>query len=1808
MFLVFTCSRLHDLLFVLPYRWFIEKAQDESNCPVEVCLLELTIANAEKLLKGSNFFPQSIWYHTKYPHSDSENSETHLYFKKHPVERRRTMKKKVETVEPVCPQITELDTEQYAMVLISGLSPATRQACCVESCDAGVDCLSSQKMNLVLIFQKLCCTWSFSGNHLDSQEASDTAIQSVSSLQNIVDIFTRQPINLQMAASRLTVFLVLICKMGSEQNKDYHALNQIMSTAAVYAVQCCREEMINVCLNLIVWFDQTTTEFISSGLVCDADKTNWLHSSLIGDHGLDRAESLAEIVSRWNEFSTQKTKAPTKIISLLQHLLENKIVSDQLSNDSKGYCSALLIRVQTLWQCIEGLCTNFSKCSYSGCYLYIETFTLQEQILASKHAVLFEKAILKLISRCLLHIELRRALSELFCKKQDCLAHMQVVYAECYDLEFAGISAKLIVTASNIHKWFPFLQTNEFFQCLQTAGRNQASTRKILCLHLGNSREMGLICSNYNTTTHLGNMHRRCLRVLSKLKRSAENFITKQSTRTDSRIRLRDDFGVSISPVNHLVVYACMRDQIIPRCKSNTSLYAELNCAYEVNSKLLWQNLENFQDLFRPEHSKYLHSLESLVKLTEPGSEAAGLELQQDKLQASLDIYSNISGFDIDNRCNTLQSQARGLQTTVKVSSRRDVLLSRSDELHRNMNQDVLKSVYRQMKEMNANDLECQGNKTCDEQIKVVDDIANHDLSDVEPGIGSDILQLQNTPEQQLNSPHAAKFSTRKKRRRTDFSAGRRLLFNPTLNKSLLMQAMNKDEYFHACRLSAVMRQVQINTFEKLDQQNFDCQFLTVAAVLPNPNPNILDPLYVLIAQIPSSTDGRISLYSLCCCLQCVNSTSQTRTIDFFNSVKILHLRPLCMCVDAMQHVLKQCIRMLLQKAVNPSQFCGFVEESDAELKIDHSYCVFHSESDAFQIGKCHTMLKVVSIPNSTGVVRSNLQRHLSVLVQEPGSQETRHSIVRLGTVQKQRLKELCKLRGKPETQLFCIECKSFLVSSRGTVCDCNKAAFMFLHPQKEITEQDNSDSEEIDNDGKEMSSDSDDQGADFGSTEGLVQSDKKQTSQSSSANAKKEYFDPKLAESQTGYVMLSTLSAKQNRSRFEIDGMYGDSPQMKIVVEKQRVWTQPKYLTDEKTMFDLYSKAEFEKEFLPPDTCHYCSQERSKESAIKTLQATVYLSTCQICNIPAKCWTCDCGEINHYDGSGDEIWFYSPTLGVSMVLILRQLKGFVHGSFPTFSNFVQIHNDLVKSAMYNAPVVFMAEKTWREIWFSATSKGPNLRAPCFLCLRAANGSNPDDLTRETLEKYIRKAPPHVWDSPGIIQDAIANFVENRPRSDHGAGTHQAYPIEGGSSILDRCPLPTGGFVQLKSGQIVYKNALNATSEQRTLAKTLREMFKSEGKRICNIFNLEMVDLRTFKINNLEKMKSDLRSAWHAKQKEKEDTGHPLSLLLDVLHAQKFPSVWPYTEKTKFMYTCGIILQQIGAQASVLTLIKDYVVPQILKFCSAMSDVYAKFDSKPTQADMLVQSLHTFGNIRLELLQNIAVSADVFPADPTIVLLLNFTSAASDSLLEYREVNLAISSLVKYLAYCVCETSSRHNIMIEGCESTTIFNLATDTQRYRPVLPLRSYSSQDSIVVELEPAQTGEGSGELAGYNPELNNSALYFNPEARQIRSVPYTGVVIGDRQDGDCTKTSYKDDAALGKRNATDMLSVFQCLWHCIVIGYAIIFKGEGRKDSYYPVAAFKETAPAIFVYDHACAASSYCLSRQVSYNHLLYIYIYI
>jgi hypothetical protein len=1825
-------------LYTVFARWFVEL---DRNSNVVLRLLELNEANAGKLLKEKYFLSKYTWEQTQNPHSNPTLPETHLYFRRLPKNSSTGANKinQLGRVEPVSPKMIKLNGENYAAVLISGLSQVANEACCVHRYATGFqnnlpaqhhDNQNVITVKLVQIIQILCNIWSLSGNYLDSEEAKATFGQSISSLQKKVDFFTCQPIDLRIAAPRLTVLLALLCTMESEQIKDYQLLNQVMTTAAVYAVRCCREDMLQLWSDLVKWFDKTTTKFVSEGRVCAEDRNNWMH--VTGNLGLDRdIDSLGEIVSYWDEFSAQKYKSPPKTIALLQYCLENSTISSCLDQDDRAYCSDMLIRIQRVWQCADVLCKKFSQCTFPLHYLYCETFSLPEQILACRHAVLIERAIIKCISTCCHHIRLRQELSNLFCTHNYCLAHMQVVYAEVYEIKIAGISAKLAVTASNIHKWFPFLDSQEFFQCLQNEESTQALgiSDKILCLHLGDSYEMGLIPSNMSLSNarHIGTVNRSCLRCLHRLKLGIEKFIPDHLARKDLNHWLHDDSGVSISQLKHLVLHACMNKDIKLR-KAQTLADAELNFAFGVKNEILWQTLDSFPDAYFSEHSRLHHTSKSLWMFPEPGS-SLSIVHQLDKFQAALDIFSNFSGFNIDNRLFLLKETRRIHKG--KASSIREILLSRYSELHNHLNQDVLESICKQIQALNANDMEVQDVKTYSDQnwFDDIDEMHDHDHLGVahapqdSPNLfgslkDSEILsdQLLITPEETLkNSPQAAKFSKSRKfhgKRKDYSSASRRLVYKASQSKDILAQTvMNRDQYYNACRFSGVIRQVQINTSDCSAEQTLDCKYLSVAAVLPNPYPDILTPLFVLVAQIP--INGRTFIYSSCSCLKCQKSLSQTetKTIFFFNSIQVLHLRPLCMCVDVMQHVLKQCIGFL-DLSINP--FCGISEDSDEDLKLEILSCIFHTESKLLsELSDMNRLSRhqVVAISMASGVLRSNVNKFLSVLVKTNGLQELSHAIVHISSVQKERLKELCRKKKQPETQLYCLSCRSFYVTSRGYICRHNKVAHKFLHPPSnliangvqsasaDVMESDSEEVEEDDQDKSDSGSNLDDQDA-IDSSINFVNSDsiqndsyKKQASSSSKLNTEEEYFDSDLAKTQTGYVMKPTLSSKQG-AKAEFDITYGNSPEKAAILEEQATWTSLEFLTQDKTSFDLCSAGRFEGLFLPPDRCFYCSHERSKESeseSMKTLSATVYLADCRVCQIPAKFWRCgNCHELNCYDGRGDGFWFYSQTIGFSMVLILRQLKGFVHCKIARFSAFVDIHNDLVRTAMNNAPVKFVSENIWRRVCFSAWSTFPDLRYPCSLCLLAAVGSPPVDLRGETLDEYKRRAPRHVWDAPAIIQDAISNFVVCLERDDNGAGTLNSYPVEQETSILDRSPIPTGGFITLSNGKEVYKNALNATSEQRTNAKQLRELFKKVGKQICDLCNLQVDALSTYRIDEIDDMKRSLQSAWHPKQKEA-NTDHPLTLLLDLLNAQNFPPTWPYAEKVRFMFAGGILCKQIGAQASVFTLIKDWVVSKILNFCRCMSDTYTELqmieDGEPKSSDILIQKLQTLEKSRLELLDSLAPNADMIPADPTIFQLVNFTSACGDGFLEYRAVNLAISSTLKYLAYCVCEISSRHKIYIEGCEDTAIFNPATDTLRYSPVKPLRSYLRQDEIpVVGLESEISGSGTDKHATYNPVKTNCALYFTPEAEQIRSVPYTGVVIGDKQDGDCTKKSYKEDSVLSKRNNSEMLSVIQCLSHSgNVIGYTIIFKGEGRKDVYYPIAAYKPTPPALLVYDHAC-----------------------
>jgi hypothetical protein len=186
-------------------------------------------------------------------------------------------------------------------------------------------------------------------------------------------------------------------------------------------------------------------------------------------------------------------------------------------------------------------------------------------------------------------------------------------------------------------------------------------------------------------------------------------------------------------------------------------------------------------------------------------------------------------------------------------------------------------------------------------------------------------------------------------------------------------------------------------------------------------------------------------------------------------------------------------------------------------------------------------------------------------------------------------------------------------------------------------------------------------------------------------------------------------------------------------------------------------------------------------------------------------------------------------------------------------------------------------------------------------------------------------------------------------------------------------------------------------------------------------------------------------------------------------------------------------------------------------------------------------------------------------------------------------VNTAVTAVFHHLACRVCEVFSRHNMTIDGCKDSTIFNPHEDIILPAKVKPLRTNKMNAAECAQIHDAALKElalhDSSSLAPYNPPLTGSALYFTRKSCQIRAVPTFGS-NESKVDPVCKKKSYTKDAEACKRSNADMIFPTLCLAHYQPIGFSRVFKKEGRKDVFECLSGWKLTPAAVFVYDTACS----------------------
>ena len=1704
------------------------------------------------------------------------------------------------------------------------------------------------------------------GNHLKSEDAEETFRQPIEILRSQVSSIRMRDFRSEKAPGQLILMLALMCKTSTPGDSKMTALEGLMSFTAEFLVLCCDSNLAKT-WNKLEYFVETLLSRLISNNLFDFSKyprkllRQQVYVGAAADVQFDHSDKFKawEMFSDLDRILMFKTRNMQECLNVLARLIEDtsplKSVLNPgellfVSNFSKT------VRILTSW--IDKLCTQYHTCTYPGSCGINTTFTDEEKVIAARAAVIIETSIMMCLSQFQVQIDLRNSVKMLFNPRYR--DEIQIIYTEIYIVNVMGISFRLVVSVSNIQKLFSFISSDQFISCLEPeiAGSTLEEARgsessaikgfKTLFLRMGNPTELGLDCrfehdqiilpDSGTRNFHKGTNNRSISRQFKKIAEFAKQCVTNLSVHLETEPSA--DYLTHTQPNKSKLIgffiHAGFRSD--PKYRSD-SLEIQVNTAIGVDAVPLLRNFRDAADVGKEEYSIYSHTAASLWHMIDEIDSAIHQNDPKilDQLQASIDIFSSFPGFfnttdlkDFKTPCRHVKRENQ-IRTIVSV---RDIIVqafSTSKVYTKDDLRTVLHTIQatanasahvRPTSEVQHSDAD-MSMSDCDRPAD--DGFMNYeDTEDFSEKVYKNDWNLVDPDSSPSDSMHSKHHKRERIQQGPDYAKSPPKTKSPakyrhgqTVRADMKSVAgsvcigtqkasYSREEYVHICREQGLVRLFQVDT---VSLEGEKMPLLSVAAVLPNPNPRDSLPLLVLISRISASN----CLYISCTCKICEESRKRSETptqlINFFNSrimVTMIQNVDNCICTEVMKDVLLQCSSMLSDQSYT-------LHSGSSLLRLNTHYCIYYSDDQdyakLFSSSSANAKSLGVSQISTSALHQNGKSIYYSVLSWQPGLHSFEHSFVRQGFVMKQVLREQCKDSNPEFIQLFCTRCEGFLIQNRQS-CRHTKAVFRHLQgtepDRSEDSETDEivshaksvlqtkkldaSQNESVDPTLVEEIPDAEDSEEDlesdnFEESDGLEESDLE-------SRHKQDHFDPEWADDQTGYRFRPTLSSTQ-LMELKFCHKYGQTAKTGSLLQKQAFYVKQEYLSEDKTVFDLCSRPEFQNTFLAPSSCVYCSTARGTSLGIKT-PATVYWANNQIGRIPAESWLCGhCNKTTRFDGRDHGLWFHSSSLAVHQLHIFAQIKGFVHNINPKFSSFVMKQDELVLVAMCMAPVKFVSQKIWRHIFFSATSTFKDFRNPCFECLLDIMPP-PDDLDPNTIKKWVNSAPAFSWDCPAIIQDGLADMLP-RTVAPNTTGsitrTAEMEPVNQCTSSLDRCFCKTGGFLNGRE-KLEYKSALKATPTQREEATSLRRHMKAYGKWLCT--SCDKGNQGTVPYDDMKGFRTCLEISWQSMQASQKKAGsHPVSCLLDVLQDQTFPSSWQISTKCRFVFQCGCLFVILGSKAGVTTFLKDWVVADILAFSRVFSQILAarsEVSVSTSQDENADQSmgllLKELDSHHKRLLKALEPNRTSIPSDPVIFHLFSFTSVNSDCFADFQLVNKAVTDVLRHLACRVCEVFSKHKMMIDGCEDTNIFNPSTDVNFPAKIKPLRynranadeAAKIHDLALKELE----SQDSSKCAGYNPPLTGCALYFTKKADQVRKVKSFNEI---KVDLDCTKQSYTRDALSCKHSNSDMIFLTLCLHHYECIGFSRVFQKEGRKDLHETQSAYKLCPAAVSVYDFNC-----------------------
>ena len=666
-------------------------------------------------------------------------------------------------------------------------------------------------------------------------------------------------------------------------------------------------------------------------------------------------------------------------------------------------------------------------------------------------------------------------------------------------------------------------------------------------------------------------------------------------------------------------------------------------------------------------------------------------------------------------------------------------------------------------------------------------------------------------------------------------------------------------------------------------------------------------------------------------------------------------------------------------------------------------------------------------------------------------------------------------------------------------------------------------------------------------------------------------FYDPKrvdpecvLGEEETGFVYESYTNVKvpMEVSWIRNQMCFGEARSRPLAERKNAVLDGKVALKGKQYSYYEISVGELLKGDFPRE-CPKCSRSWESQS-VKPMNVVIHMSDTKVVHTSVRYWVCACRFCVHTDGAEDGFWFLNQHLAVSVQLLWDLLNLQMQGCGMDFSTYCRTCNLQTQRVMRDTRNRFINRNQLSDLYFAFFSRlSVVFNQGCYGCIAEAKGF-PKSFDHSEVQRWSKDANPSSRDVSDVGFDGLSiffakNIVFKKPDATMKEEGNDGTSKKRGSQKVsreyaflqnDRCPIRTGGW-DFHSGK--YVTAAAASQDVRQCATNIRKGFFALGGIIKGTTAKEdwfiALDVSNPILEEVRRLRGLIESE-HSRQQ---------SLLLPLMLAEvcSSPTVlynaFQLHKAQRLMQYVGMFTKQLAATNSVIALLKLVAIKDTIRFCEAVNKAQSESDWNGIMVEHA--GLQSLFKSRL---------GTPGPAAHTLCVLLDYFCLDTTFPIQ-SELNMAICQSLRFVA--------------ERAQEVYVLYGLNDGKSPHPVrLPKDHFATWSNEDLKIKESQEPG--------NPIRDNGAYFFTKNGAKLRELP----VEDSRKevpppDNDCRKPGFQRDRRAGRAAGKRMVFCAYCVRHGILIGYHIIYSGEGRKDPFFAIYVFKETSPHSTSYDFSC-----------------------